>query len=356
MWPKTTRSLRNRILALSLPIGLLVLAGCTAVQTLDQVTPGPAVPATTPADGEPPGGLAPLTLPDLQPADLDGGKLRVVATTSIIGDVVSQVGGESIELVVLMEPGQDPHGFEPSAGDLTAAAEAHVIFINGWDLEEGLVEDLRNVSTGIPLVPVSAGIPPLPIGGYQADAATSQQVERADPHTWLDPNNVIQWVENIEQVLVALNVGSSNDYTKNSGEYVTELRKLIAYYGDQTSSIPAGRRKLVTNHDTLTYFAEAYGFDVVGVVTPGGSTLGEPSAGDLVQLLEKMKQENACAIFMETTANDQLAGSLAAELDHCVSVAVVVLYTGALGPEDSPAGSYLGMMRANINAIVEALQ
>jgi ABC-type Zn uptake system ZnuABC Zn-binding protein ZnuA len=321
---------------------LLGVAGCTAVQTANQ-------PATTPAE------QAPLTLPDLQPADLDGGKLRVVATTSIIGDVVSQVGGEAIELVVLMEPGQDPHGFEPSAGDLTAAADAHVIFINGWDLEEGLVEELRNVSPGIPMIPVSADIPPLPSGGHEEDAAAAS-LPLADPHTWLDPGNVVQWVENIEQGWVGLDIVSAIDYTKNTGQYLAELQELLAYAGEQIDRIPAERRKLVTNHDTFAYFAEAFDFEIVGTVTPGGSAIAEPSAGDLVQLLEKMRQEDVCAIFIETTANELLAQTIAAELDNCDSVAVTTLYTGALGPEDGPAGSYVGMMRANIDAIAGALQ
>ena len=335
--------LRDCAAAVFLLIFLMISAGCSAVQTEP-----PTSPAATQVR---PDGLAPLVLPDLQPADLEGDRLHVVATTSIIGDIVSQIGGEAIELTVLMGPGQDPHGYEPSAGDLRSVAEADVIFVNGWDLEEGLVDDLRQVAPGVPLIPVSAGIPPLRIGG-----AEEKHPVRADPHTWLDPNNAVQWVENIEQVLVVLGGVVVNDYAKNAGDYTSELEELIAYYSEQANSIPADRRKLVTNHDTLAYFAESYEFEVVGVVIPGGSTLGEPSAGDLVQLLERMRQEDACAIFVETTANDQLASTLAAELDACPSVAVVPLYTGALGAADGPARNYVGMMRANIDAIVEALR
>jgi ABC-type Zn uptake system ZnuABC Zn-binding protein ZnuA len=173
---------------------LLAVTACTSAQTPGQQD------ATARGDASL-DGLAPLTLPEL-----NGDKLRVVATTSIIGDVVGQVGGDAIDLTVLMGPGQDPHGFEPSAGDLRAAAEADAIFVNGWDLEEGLLEDLRNVSAGIPLVPVSAGIPPLPFSGHDEEGATSRPV--ADPHSWLDPVNVLQWVENTEHVLLALD-GSS---------------------------------------------------------------------------------------------------------------------------------------------------
>lgn len=298
--------------------------------------------------------LTTLSLPEVDPADLEGDRLRVVATTSVIGDVVSQVGREAIELTVLMEPGQDPHSFEPSAGDLTAAAEADVIFVNGWDLEEGLVADLENVAQSVPLVPIAANIRPLAFGEHQDE--TESNHPSADPHTWLDPHLVRQWVENAEQVLAGLDPARAEEYAGNASACQAELEALIAYYDEKMTQIPPGRRKLVTNHDSLGYFAQAYDFEVVGTVVPAASTLAEPSASDLAELLEAMKTEGICTLFVETTANEQLAETVASELAGCENVQVVTLYTGALGPAGSGADSYLGMMRANIDAIADGLE
>lgn len=291
--------------------------------------------------------LAPLLLPDVTAAGLSGEKLRVVTTTSIIGDVVDQVGGGAIDLTVLMDQGQDPHGFEPSARDLTKASEAHVIFVNGWNLEEGLVIDLENVSDSAPIVPVSAGITPLAFG---------QNGPVADPHTWLDPENVLTWVANIEQILSQLDPVDAADFATNAESYRERLKVLIAYYDEQVMPIPVDRRKLVTNHDSLGYFAQDYNFEIVGTVLPAASTLAEPSARDLATLLEMMTNAGVCTIFAETTANERLAKAAADELNGCDSVEVIALSTGALGPAGSSTGDYLGLMRANIDAIVDGLQ
>ena len=298
-------------------------------------------------------GLTALSLPEVDPADLEGDRLQILATTSVIGDVISQVGGEAIELTVLMKPGQDPHSFEPTAGDLTAAAEADVIFVNGWDLEEGLVADLENVARDVPLVPIAANIKPLAFGEHQDE--TEYNHPGADPHTWLDPHLVRQWVENVEQMLTGLDPAHAGEYAGNASAYQAELEALIAYYDQKVAQIPADRRKLVTNHDSLGYFAQAYDFEVVGTVLPAASTLAEPSASDLAGLLEAMEREGVCTLFAETTANEQLAETVASELGGCESVQVVTLYTGALGPAGSEADNYLDMMRANIDAIVSGL-
>ena len=298
-------------------------------------------------------GLTTLSLPEVDPADLEGDRLQVLATTSIIGDVVSQVGGEAIELTVLMKPGQDPHSFEPTVGDLTAAAEADVIFINGWDLEEGVVADLENVAQSVPLVPIAANIKPLAFGEHQD--GTESNHPGADPHTWLDPHLLRQWVENAEQMLTGLDPAHAGEYAGNASVYQAELEALIAYYDQKVAQIPADRRKLVTNHDSLGYFAKAYDFEIVGTVLPAASTLAEPSASDLAELLGAMEREGVCTLFAETTANEQLAETVASELGGCESVQVVTLYTGALGPAGSEADSYLGMMKANIDAITGGL-
>ena len=295
--------------------------------------------------------VTPLMLPELAPVDLGGEKLRVVATTSIIGDVVGHVGGEAIELTTMIEPGQDPHTFEPSAGELTTVAKAHVILVNGWDLEEGLIDDLSNVAENVPLVPLSAGITPL-----LSDQHNGNEVGAVDPHTWLDPHLVREWVNNTEEVFASLDPANVAIYERNGASYLTELDDLIDYYDQQIESIPADRRKLVTNHDSFGYFARSYDFEIVGLVIPAASTFAEPSSGDLVQLLDQMTEAEVCIIFAEATSRTQLADTVAAELKSCDAVQVVSLFTGALGPLGSATDSYLGMMRANIEAIVAGVK
>lgn len=298
-----------------------------------------------------------LSLPRLAPVETSAARpLRVVATTSIVGDVVAQVGGEQIVLTTLMGPGQDPHSYEPSTSDLTRVAEADVIFVNGWDLEEGLVDDLDSIGGDAPLVPVSAGIEPLRSGAGDAAEEPEQRGEHGiDPHVWLDPQNVLRWAQNIQAALSSLDPANADIFAANAESYSQELKALEALMEEQLGQIPQERRKLVTNHDSLAYFARRFGFEIVGTVIPAASTVAEPSAQEMVALVQKMQGEGVCAIFAESTASAQLAETVASELNNCPGVQVLALYTGALGPEGSGAGSYVEMMRVNTEAIVRGL-
>ena len=347
---------RNRrwIVSAVLLIAVVAIAGCTSGE---QPARAPDQPSEAASDERHSDELDTLTLPDLEAADLGDEKLRIVATTSVIGDVVSHVGGDKIDLTVLMGPGQDPHSYDPSASDLTKVANAHLIFVNGWDLEEGLLRDLKNVSDGVALVPVSANITPLAFGRHlQEDLDGEDHQESADPHTWLDPHLVGQWIKNLEHVLASLDPANVAAYESNAEAYRQELDTLIQYYDEQVEMIPADQRKLVTNHNSFGYFAEAYDFEVVGTVVPAASTLAEPSASELIQLVKVMESEGVCTIFSEISANEQLVEAVAAEIANCDQVKVKSLYTGALGPPGSGADSYLGLMRANIDLIVGSLK
>ena len=303
-----------------------------------------------------------LMLPALAALELNGEPLRVVATTSIIGDVVAQVGGDALNLTVLMGPGQDPHSYEPSARDLTAVASAHLIFINGWNLEEGLVDDLANIGEDALVVPISANINPLAFGEDDHEGEDHEEGEErehdhsgADPHVWFSIHNVEQWVENVEHVLSDLDPANAATYEANATAYAEALEELEAYAETQLSTIPAENRFLVTNHASFGYLAAEYDFTVLGNVIPSMSTLAEPSARDLTDLIGEMIEHNVCTIFSETTVNEALAKTVANELSGCSEVQVFKLYTGAIGPEGSGADSYIGMFRANVDAIVAGL-
>lgn len=313
-----------------------------------------------------------LTLPELNAAELNGEPLRVAATTSIIGDVVAQVGGETIDLTVLMEPGQDPHSYEPAARDLTTVAESHLIFVNGWDLEEGLEDDLENIGEDVPVVAISANIEPLAFGedahdDHEAGEEHEENEEHeegdehdhdhsgADPHVWFSIHNVEQWVENVEHALSDLDPANAEVYKANAAAYLAELEALEDFAAEQLSQIPEDNRFLVTNHDSFSYFADEYGFTLLGTVIPGASTVAEPSASDLADLITEMEEHNVCTIFTETTVNDTLVQTVASELTGCDDVQVFKLYTGSVGSEGSGAESYIGMFRANVDAIVSGL-
>jgi ABC-type Zn uptake system ZnuABC Zn-binding protein ZnuA len=299
-----------------------------------------------------------LSLPRLPAVQLAAGeRLQVVATTSIIGDVAAQVAGDAVQLTTLMAAGQDPHGFSPSAAQLTAVANAHVIFINGWDLEEGLLRDLENISEGrVPLLPVSAGVEPLYFEEDDDDHGDDDHDHGPiDPHTWFDVTNVMQWVDNLVRVLSDLDPANADLYHRNGDAYLEELRALEAYVRERAATAPADRRKLVTNHDALGYFTRAYDFEVVGTVIPGASTLAEPSARDLATLVETMRQEQICVVFVETIASDRLAQVVAGELTTCDDVRVLSLYTDALGAPGSGADTYVGLMRYTVDTIIDGL-
>lgn len=326
-------------MALALLAAALLATGCA----------GPAADA---GESDP---AAPLDLPPITPATLDGRPLRVVATTSIIGDVVARVGGQAIELTTLMAPGQDPHSYQPGAADLAAAADADVIFVNGWGLEEGLVDDLATIGKRDP-IPVSAGIVPL-LAGAEADHAAEGDHghEGPDPHVWQDISNVVRWVETIEATLSAADPANAATFAANAAAYRATLVALEEAVRADLAVIPVERRVLVTNHDTFAYFAAAYDFRVLGSVIPAASTLAEPTAANLAELAAAMSEAGVCSLFVETTAGDQLAQTLRRELDGCDAVRVLTLHSDALGPPGSGADSYEGMMRANVATLIEGL-
>ncbi len=298
-----------------------------------------------------------LTLPSITAVDRKDAPLQVVATTSIIGDVVAQVGGDAIALTTLIEPGQDPHSFVPGARELTAVTEAHVIFINGWNLEENLVHDLQSIGEKGTLVPISANIEPIAFGETGEHEEEHEHTHRgADPHVWQSIQNVRQWVANIQQVLSASDPANRAVYEANAAAYLAELAELEEYAQATLATIPPENRILITNHDALAYFARDYDFDISGTVIPGASTLAETSATDLAALVETMTEQGICTIFAENTNNTELAAAVAAELPGCDSVRILTLYTDALGGTGSRADSYIGMFRANVETIVEGLR
>lgn len=261
--------------------------------------------------------------------------VAVVATTSIVGDVVWQVGGEWVAVVVLFPPGADPHAFEPSPRDLVALARADVVFTSGAGLEEGLAAVLASPEIRAKVVSVSAGIELLPLA------------DGVDPHVWLDPLNVLVWTENIERVLSSRDPAGAAAYAARAAAYRKALLDLDAWIQEQVAGVPPARRVLVADHWAWGYFAKRYGFDQAAAIVDSFSSLAEPSARELALLEDQIRALRVPAIFVSPSFNPALAARIAGD----TGVRLVVLHYESLGP----AQDYLGMMREIVKRIVEAL-
>lgn len=295
-------------------------------------------------------------------------KLRVLATTTLVGDVVSNIAGDVFKLSVLLPLGTDPHFFTPTPQDVAKVSQADVVFANGAGLEEFLQALLESAGAADKVVAVSEGIAlvqgQMPAHAGEQDHAHedehAQEGEHehehehagGDPHTWFDPNLVMIWVENIVKTLSEKDPQNAAIYQKNAADYTAQLRELDQWIRQQVEAIPPQSRQLVTDHKSFTYFAEQYGFTQVGAVLPGFSTLAEPSAQELAALEDAIRQLGAKAIFVGTTVNPNLSQRVAED----TGVKLVYLYTGSLSEKDGPADTYLNFMRYNVSAIVEALK
>ncbi len=286
-----------------------------------------------------------------------GDKLRVVATTTIVGDVVAQVGGDAIDLTVLLPVGADPHVFDPSPQDMAKVADADVIFANGAGLEAFLERLLDNAGGDADVVHVSEGLAFIKAEHHEDELTDdvltdAHDHEGIDPHTWTDPNNVLRWVDNIETALVLHDPAHAADYRANADAYRAQLRELDAWVREQVAAIPAENRKLVTDHETFAYFAQRYGFEQVGAVVPGYSTAAQPSARDLAALEDRIRAYGVKAVFVGSTVNPALAQRVA----EGTGVRLVFLYTGSLTAPGGEADSYLSYVKYNVGAMVEGLK
>lgn len=278
-----------------------------------------------------------------QPAEASG--VKVAATTTIVGDVVKQVGGERISLTTLLPIGADPHTYEPRPQDVAAIHDAQLVFINGLELEHSM-EAVIGANASGPVVVVSEGIEVLPF------SAAGDEHGSGDPHTWMDPKNVQQWVENITSALISVDPEGATIYRANADAYLMQLADLDVWIKGEVAVIPAEQRKLVTDHQSLGYFAAAYGLEQVGLVISSLSTNASASAQDLAALEEVVRTEKVKAIFIEMGASDALASQVARD----TAIEVLRIYSGSLGTADSGAGDYINFMRFNVNAIVSGLR
>ncbi len=338
------------------------------------------------------GKLLATVLLALSPAFAEDAPLSVVASYSILGEWVEKVGGDAIQLSMLVGPDADAHTFEPTPADVATLSEAELIFENGLEFETWLDSLYASSGSDARRVVVTEGLELLEAenghehhgdgeGAHEEEAhegeheedhegeeheseehAHEEEHEEAghghdhgefDPHVWHDVSNVIVMVANIRDALTQADPDNAERYRANAAAYTAELEALDAFIMESVATLPEERRKLVTSHDSFGYFAARYGFEVVGTVLPSVSTeVADPPAGELAALIDEIQAAGVPAIFAENVSNPRLLERVASGAGVTVAP---TLYTDALGTPGSEGETYLAMMRYNTMTIVEAL-
>lgn len=291
------------------------------------------------------------------PAPRASDPVAIATTTqlgSVLADITACAGATS---ATLMGPGDDPHTFAVSSAQVAQMVRARLVVANGLGLEEGLTRALANVTAdGGRVFEVAPTLDPLPfdaLAGDHAGETAAQHAEHGayDPHVWMDAARMASAARTIGAELAT--VTGDATYASCGVRVQTELQQVDADVRRTLASVPADKRVLVTDHEAFNYFARAYGFEVAGVVIPGGSTDAEPSSAELASLVATIKAKGVSAIFSNNTVNPRLVEAVAREVGG--SVKVVRLYEGSVGEAGSEASTYAGMMRADARLIAEAL-
>jgi zinc/manganese transport system substrate-binding protein len=282
------------------------------------------------------------------PAAPEGNRLKVVASFSILGDLVAQIGGERVALVTLVGPNGDAHVYAPTPSDARHVTEASVLVFNGQKFEGWLDKLVKASGTKAILIEASKGVKTIKLAS--ATGHEHGHGGEADPHLWQDPMRVKTYVANIRDALIAADPAGSVVYTANAVRFMGELDLLDKDAKAAFAKIPQASRKIITSHDAFGYFATAYG--VTFIAPRGVSTEAEPSAKDVAKVITQAKREKIKAIFMENITNPRVIEQIARETG---AKSGGKLYSDALSSADGPAGTYIAMMQHNIREIVAAL-
>lgn len=309
-----------RLLALPLVAGLAALTGC----------------------GGAPGGA--------EEAGSSSGPLRVTATTGMIADTAGRVGGGHVEVTGLMGPGVDPHLYKATQSDLAKLSGADVVFYNGLHLEGKMADVLVNMAQRVRTVQVTDTIP------EDLLREPPEFAGQYDPHVWFDVSLWMHVVERIRDVYIELDPDHAADYERNASAVLEELTGLHAYTLEHIQSIPEPQRVLITAHDAFGYFGDAYGIEVMGL--QGISTAAEFGLMDRNRLVDLIVERGIKAVFVESSVPHRSIEALiadAAARGHTVRIGGE-LYSDAMGEAGTPAGTYTGMVRHNVDTIVSALR
>ena len=279
-------------------------------------------------------------------------RLRAVATFSILGDLVRQVGGDAVAVTTLVGPDADAHGYSPAPGDSRTLAAAGIVFVNGLGFEGWLDRLIRASGSKAPVVVASAGVATIPArhdhrhgeGGHAGANAD------ADPHAWQSVPNAKVYIANIRDGLAKVDPAHAADYTRNAEAYLAKLGAVDAEIRAALAEIPPEHRKVITTHDAFGYFSSAYGLTFLA--PQGVSTDSEASPQDVARIIRQIRQDKVPAVFIETIADPRLMQQVARESGARIGDKV---YSDALSGPAGPASTYLDMMRSNLRAFSAAL-
>ena len=280
------------------------------------------------------------------PAAAQDAKVKVLATFSILGDVVKNVGGERVEVTMLVGPNADAHVYSPSPADAKKLAGSKLIVVNGLGFE-GWIERLVKASgSKAPVVVASKGIKPRSMTGGHGHGHS----HGSDPHAWQSVGNVKLYAANVRDGLIAADPAGKSAYEANATAYLAKLDALDREVRDTVAKIPADRRRIITTHDAFGYFKDAYGLDFIA--PQGVSTESEASAKDVARIITQIKRQKIPAVFMENVSDPRLLKRIADETGAKIGG---TLYSDALTDEKGPAPTYIDLIRHNVRQIAAAL-
>jgi len=280
----------------------------------------------------------------------EDGRLVVVATTNVVGDLVRTIGGDEIALTVLMGPGVDPHLYRASEGDAARMSQADVIFYNGHNLEGRMTELFEQMGgRGVRTVPLAETLPDSLL------QTSADYPGNRDPHVWLDASLWMKAADAVEEALAAANPQQAARYAERTATYREELQQTHRYVQERAQEVPEERRVLITSHDAFGYFGAAYGFEVRGL--QGISTASEAGTRDVQQMAEFIVEREIPVLFAESSVPQRGMEAVrrAAQDRGFPATFGGTLYGDALGDRGTPVGTYTGMMRHNIDIIVDGL-
>jgi ABC-type Zn uptake system ZnuABC Zn-binding protein ZnuA/ABC-type Mn2+/Zn2+ transport system permease subunit len=272
------------------------------------------------------------------------GPIDVVATTTQVADWAREVGGGDVHVTELLKPLVDPHEFEPGPDAANAVSKAKLIVASGAGLDKW-IEDVASSVGGNQVVELA----PLP----RLRPSESSSEGKYDPHYWNDPTIVVTAVENLEHALAKVDPGHATDYAANARRYVVRIHALDRELRREFGSVPASRRKMVTDHDAFAYLAARYGLTIIGTAVPSTSTAAEPSARDTARLIDTIRREHVHVLFSEESVDPKLVRQIA---DATGARVDANLLGDTLGPRGSDGATYLGMMRHNARNLLTAFR
>jgi manganese/zinc/iron transport system substrate-binding protein len=280
-----------------------------------------------------------------------GNKVKVTTTIGMITDIVKEVGGERVEVTGIMKAGVDPHLYKASEGDIRKLDQADIIFYNGLHLEGRMVEIFEKMAKEKPTVAVSKNIKE-----SELRAGDPQSGTQHDPHIWFNVRHWMTATETVRDELIKIDSSHADEYKKNAENYLQKLKELDEYVKEQISSIPEQQRVLVTAHDAFGYFGDAYSIKVMGL--QGISTASEAGTKDVTELRDYLVENKIKAVFIESSVPRKAIDAViqgAKDKGHTITIGGE-LFSDAMGEEGTPEGTYIGMVRHNVDTIVKALK